>query len=583
MPSVLKAPFLLWFYRIPILALFLLTSRVVLALEDTTGSTNRPSAQPFAEPHFKTQEQSQNFTLPELPKETRNAMELSKLKIKKIQIKGSTIFTEEELAAVARPYEGRDVSIAELEALRLKLTNLYVEPGYANSGAVIPTDAFQDGELTIQIVEGLISEIRVKGNEGLREEYIKSRLLPDSEEPFNINTLQDNYRLLLSDPLVSRMNGKIIPGTGPGQSILDLDIIRARPWHLSLFGNNQRPSSIGAEAFGTTAIVRNLTGFGDTFDFTYITSEGSDRYAGGFSIPFLDAGTLAFFRFDEGDTVVTEEPFNSIDITSQVHSLEGGLSHSFIKTITQSLSVGALLAVRENKTWLLGQPFSFVPGEPTGRNQATVCRIFQDFTQRWDNHALALHSSFNVGLNALDATPPRPVPQVLQRVFTKYPSSEFFSWLGQVQYAWRFFDNGTHFIMRGTAQLSDSPLLPLERIAVGGLNTVRGYRENQLVRDNGYTVTGEFKIPLLTDTTGHNLNLVPFIDYGEAWNYKDESTALFSVGAGVEWQYKPLQAQLYYGHAINNPEPEQNTDLQDSGIHFNARLDLTELMDLYNY
>lgn len=451
-------------------------------------ATDRPSARPIPEPEFVPKEKAEDFVLPPVPEAPAEpAADGRKLQIRHIVLEGNTVFPEEELRVLVQPFEGREVTVAELEELRQQLTRHYIDNGYVNSGAVIPTDALKDGVLRYQIVEGRLDEVRVRGTEWLREGYVKDRLLGDPDQPFNLQELQDRYQLLLSDPLINRMNGRILPGASPGHAILDVDVTRALPYHLELFGNNQRPPSIGAEAFGLAGWLRNLTGFGDVLDFTYITSDGSDRYSGGYSLPVTHWGTQVFFRFDEGDSFVLDEPAQRLDITSQVHSLEGGISHPIINTLRQRLNVGVLLAVRENETFLFGDmPFSFVPGEPTGRNQATVWRVFQEYLQRWDRHALSFRSTFSVGMDALGATPERRVPTALRSLVTQFPDSEFFAWLGQFQYAYRVHDNGTQFVLRGNAQFSDEPLLPLERIAIGGFNTVRGYRENQLVTDQGY-------------------------------------------------------------------------------------------------
>lgn len=541
---------------------------------------NRPGAESLPSPEFKSEQPVDKFILPKIPVPDAALLDQRLFFIKQIVLTGNRIFSATELNSFAQPYIGRDVSVMELEQLRLALTHFYIDHGYINSGAVIAKDAYQNGELRIDIIEGRIEEVRIKGMDGLRDGYVANRLIDDADKAFNLQALQDSYQLLMSDPLISRINGRIIPGSTPGTSILDLDVTRAQPYRLSVFGNNQRPPSIAAEAFGVYGQVRNLTGLGDNLDFTYITSAGSNRYSGGFSLPVNDADTLAFFRFDEGDSMVLEQPIDILKITSRIHSLEGGISHPLINTPQQRLSVGVLLAVRENQTSLLGIPFSFVPGEPTGRNQATIWRIFQDYSQRWDNHALALHSGFSVGMNALGATPTRPVPAYFRNYFSQYPGSEFFAWLGQVQYAWRFLDDGTQLVLRGNAQFSNSPLLPLERIAIGGFNTVRGYRENQLVRDEGYSISAELRYPLIGGEANarHKLTLIPFIDYGEAWYVAQPANPapakLFSMGIGLEWQFKPLFAQFYYGYALNTPKPQQTGDLQDSGIHFNVRWDI---------
>lgn len=544
---------------------------------DGAESVDRPSARPLPPPDYAPKQTAENFKLPPVPESADSKLDSRSLFVKHILLDGNSIISGQELHPMLSPYEGRDDSIAELEDLRQKLTRYYIDRGYVNSGAVIPADAFKDGELRIKIVEGRLDEVRVKGLERLREGYVVNRLLDEPDKPFNLQALQDKYQLLLADPLIGSMNGRILPGATPGHSILDLDVTRAKPYQLSLFGNNQRPPSIGAEAFGLNGQLRNLTGLGDNLDFSYITSAGSNRYAGGFSLPVTDWGAQAFFHFDEGDSMVLEEPIRNIDIKSQVHSLEGGISQSLINTLRQRMNVGIMLAVRENETTLLGKPFSFVPGESSGRNQATVWRIFQDYSQRWDNHALAFRSTFSVGMNALGATPERQVPVGYSGLYRQYPDSEFFAWLGQTQYAWRILDNGNQFVLRGNAQFSNEPLLPLERIAVGGLNTVRGYRENQLVRDQGYNVSTEFHLPIIGGNdprARHRLTLIPFMDYGEAWNHYERSAALYSVGAGFEWQFKPVSVEFYYGYALNKAKPQQTGDLQDDGLHFKARWDV---------
>lgn len=195
-------------------------------------------------------------------------------------------------------------------------------------------------------------------------------------------------------------------------------------------------------------------------------------------------------------------------------------------------------------------------------------RLFQEYLQRWDRHAVALRSTFSVGMNALGATQERD---------PRFPDSEFFAWLGQAQYAYLVTDDGAQLVLRGVAQFSDEPLLPLERIAVGGVGTVRGYRENHLVRDEGYSVSLEFRYPIIgvnDPSTRHRFTLIPFMDYGEAWNLDGESEALHSAGIGFNWEFRPLYAEFYYGYAINKPRPDFNNDLQDDGLHFQVRLDI---------
>ncbi len=485
--------------------------------------------------------------------------------LRRVQLDGKTSLPESMIRELVKPLEGRMVSLEEIENLRQALTRAYIERGYINSGAVIPKNGYRDGVLRIRMEEGRLARVRVHGNERLRAGYISHRLLPEPAEPLHLPSLQERFQMLLSDPLIRRMNGRILPGITPGSAILDVDVVRDRPYQLTLFGDNYRPPSIGAEAFGTSIWVRNLTGLGDLLDFTFTTSDGSDRFTGGFRLPIGDLGTEAYVRFDEGDASVVEEPVDNLDIRSQVHTLEGAVTHPFINSLRQRLNLGVSFNVRENETELGGRPFSFVQGEPSGRNQATVLRIFQDFQRRWDADVVSFRSTFSVGLNALGATP---------RSNPDYPSSEFFAWLGQAQYAHRFTDDGLQVLFRGMVQLSDAPLLPLEQVAVGGVGTVRGYRENELVRDQGYALSGELHIPVLQGTEEpYRLVLVPFLDYGAAWNLGQASKSLTSIGIGFNADYRTLHGELYYGYALDRTPTSDADDLQDQGIHFQGRID----------
>ena len=220
----------------------------------------------------------EGFSLPPLPDSEPSSKhriaESRRLFVKRIIVDGNTVLSEEDLRNLLQPYVGREVSVAELEELRQKLTRHYIDQGYVNSGAIIPPDAYVDGVLHYKIVEGRLEDVRVKGQGRLREGYIRNRLLGYSEQPLNLQDLQDRFQVLLSDPLISGMNGRLLPGSSPGHGILDVEVTRARPYQLSVFGDNYRPPSIGGEAFGVSGWVRNLTGLGDALDFTFITGDG---------------------------------------------------------------------------------------------------------------------------------------------------------------------------------------------------------------------------------------------------------------------------------------------------------------------
>ncbi|MBU4264329.1 MAG: BamA/TamA family outer membrane protein [Proteobacteria bacterium] len=484
-----------------------------------------------------------------------------------VTFEGNTVFSDQELKSIAGPFLKHRVTFADLDELRYQLTRHYTDSGYVNSGVVLkPGQEIEDGMVTFQVLEGRLDEVRVSGARRLRPDYVRDRIWPDPARPFNTHSLQERFQLLLRDPLIERMNGELRPGTGPGEAVLNLDVIRARPWELSLNVDNHRPPSTGAERAYLAGVVRNLTGYGDALDFAIGVSDGAEEGSAAYSIPVTARDSRLLLRFDETDASVIEEPLENLDIESETRSLELGLVHPVYRSLRRTISLGAFLARRENETSLLDEPFSFSRGADDGETRVTVVRLSQEFIDRTYDQALALRSIFSFGINALDSTIHGD----------DRPDSQFVAWLGQTQYARRLSERGIRLILRGDLQLANDELLDLERFPVGGARTVRGYRENELVRDNGYAVSAELRYPLWTEAEDGAprslLEAAVFMDYGAAWNKGENQDHLHSVGFGLLWNLWShglrYYGEIYLAHDIKEAKPEQDHNLQDDGICF---------------
>lgn len=135
--------------------------------------------------------------------------------------------------------------------------------------------------------------------------------------------------------------------------------------------------------------------------------------------------------------------------------------------------------------------------------------------------------------------------------------------------------------------MADSRLLPVERFALGGNGTVRGYRENELTRDNAFLTRLEWRIPVYTLKVPRiskrlddgQIQLVPFFDYGRGWNRGNNSTptprSISSTGLGVRWlPSRSVRMEVYWGHAFRDIERTGEYDLQNEGVHFQMTMDL---------
>jgi hemolysin activation/secretion protein len=503
--------------------------------------------------------------------------------VKDIRIVGSTVFSSDELARVTAPYINREVSAEDLEALRRALTVLYISRGYVNSGAILPDQKVTEGVVTYRIIEGALSGIDVHGNRWFRSRYFRDRLSLVGKPPLDVNALQQEIQILLQDERIQRLNAEVKPGLRPGDALLDLTVEEQFPFKVWFDVNNYQTPAVGAERGIVTLAHQNLTGNGDILTLRYGKSSGLDplldfRYA----IPVTPVDTTLSFQYRRNTFAVVEEPFDELEIENESEIFTIGLRQPLYRTPATEFAVEVVGERLSNNTSLFGEPFTLTPGARNGESIVTALRAALELVHRRRNQVIAARSRFSVGLDALGST-------IHDRGL---PDSHFFSWLGQFQWVRRLGVSDvpqiadTQLLLRSDVQLADDSLLTLEQIAVGGRYSVRGYRENTIVRDNAVIASLEARIPVVQNVRWADyLQVAPFFDYGRAWQSKgrtDEPRYISSVGVGLRWALTLRSAvpvrpsfEVYWGHALQDVKTSSTKhNLQDDGVHFQFVLGL---------
>jgi hemolysin activation/secretion protein len=495
-----------------------------------------------------------------------------RLFVRGFQFEGHRAFSDAELNQVTGSFTNRALAIEELEQARRAVSLFYIHHGFVNSGALIPDQDPTNGIVRIQIVEGVLTGIQLNGNKWLRDSYINSRLERWSTPPLNLNRLQEGLQLLRQNPNVQQINAELKPGTAPGEAVLDVRVADRQPFRLGLQFDNQRPPSVGAEQVWALASDLNLTGHSDRLDFRYgianagaegIEFSGVDNLEGSYLLPLTRYDTTLGLHGSRLNSSLVEETFVSLDIESLTTSYGVVLRQPVYQTARQELAFSIGFDHRENESTLLGEPFNLSPGAVNGETTVSVLRFSQEWQDRGSSHILALRSTFNLGLDVLDAT---------DDGIRNHADAKFFSWLGQAQYIRRLFNTQNELVLRLTGQYTDEPLFALEQFSVGGVETVRGYLENQLVRDRGVVTSVEVRVPILFNKAGAGIaHLAPFSDFGGAWNVDSSLSpnTIYSVGLGLLLTpNKHFSGQIYWGHRLREIDVPDDSGLQENGVHF---------------
>jgi len=502
----------------------------------------------------------------------------STITVKQFRFIGNTVFSSRRLVKLLAPYTNKPITFAKLLQARNAVAELYINNGYITSDALIPANqTFQQGIITIQVVEGRLERIEVRGVRRLSRNYVLERLRLAASKALNRNRLLEALQLLQLNPLIKNISASLSPGTSPNTSVLEVQVTEAKTFSAQAIIDNNHPPSIGSFERGLQLNQANLLGFGDSLSAGYTNTDGSDNLNALYSVPFNPHnGTFSLYYGATWSHVIVS-PFNRLNINVNYRYYEATLRQPLFQSPSQEFALGLTGSRRESDSNFLGRPLygQFIsPGaDNRGRTRISALRFFQEWVKRNSRSVLAARSQFSLGVGALDAT-----------IHRSAPDSRFFSWQGQGQWA-RLLSPDTLLVVRGDLQLASRPLVPLEQFGLGGIETVRGFPESYLLTDNAVFGSIELRLPIFRALRGGAvLQLVPSFDIANGWNNSASSSrrqqssntsntsqTLASIGAGLRLQLgNNLSVRFDWGHPLINNSFRKRT-WQENGLYFSVQ------------
>ncbi|MBN3908892.1 MAG: ShlB/FhaC/HecB family hemolysin secretion/activation protein [Nostoc sp. NMS1] len=487
--------------------------------------------------------------------------------VERFEVLGSTVFSPEELALATAEFIKRPISLTQVYQARSKITDLYVRNGYITSGAYIPPQTIKSGVVKIQVVEGKLEDIQVTGTRRLNPNYIRSRLAIATSAPLNRQRLLEALQLLQLNPLIKNVSAELSAGSRNGSSLLEVKVNEAKTFSSQIILDNGRSPSVGSFRRRLQLNEANLLGLGDALGVAYTNTDGSNSLDANYTLPLNPRNGTLTFNYGITSSNVIEPPFNVLDIHSDSRYYELTFRQPIVQTPTQEFALGLTASRRESdiSSFLQreGLPGSVLsPGaDEQGRTKVSAFRFFQEWTSRNSRQVIALRSQFSLGIDILSPT-----------INQDAPDSRFFAWQGQAQWV-RLLAPETLMLFRLNTQLASRTLLPLEQFGLGGQDSIRGYRQDYLLTDNGTFVSAEVQVPILRlpkiDST---LQVVPFVDFGVGWNSSDRENpnpnTLAAVGLGLRWsQGDRFTVRLDWGVPLISVESNERT-LQENGLYF---------------
>ncbi len=485
------------------------------------------------------------------------------------EIRGATAFSRDRLHALFTPYVDRPLTTLELLAAVDSLRTLYQEAGYTTTTVHLPDQNLADGVVRVDVIEGRLDGISIRGAHHHRDAYFRYRLAGLTATPLDVRRLRRRLESLQREPGILRL-AAVLEESGPGRHHLVIGVEEKTPWSLRARASNARSPSIGSLGGRLEGGHTSLAGFGDTLSLAGQWSTGLRDFRAAWEVPITPWATRLGIAYRRGRGEIVEEDFERFDIEGRFESLSLSIRQPVIRRDGFDVWLGVSGDWRRAASSIFERVECFQADLADCTPSAAILRLRGDASWRTARRAIAARSTLSIGLDVLAATAERDAGD---------RDGEFVAWLAQLQFAERLPEiepiprlDGTQLLVRFDLQLANDPLLAVEQIAVGGARTVRGYRQNQIVRDNGAIGSIELRVPVWR--TGFDRTIVewaPFVDIGHAWDRRrGRSPDRTLVAAGMALRVAlpgDLRAELSWAHRFRD-DLTRGDRLQRRGIYF---------------
>ncbi len=439
-----------------------------------------------------------------------------------IDVEGVTRLGQSQIERIVYRFLGPGRTSADVEAARKALQDAYSKAGFEATVVEVPPQPQEDfaaGLIRISVIEAPIAKIAVTGAKHHGTELVL-RQLPSvkSGEPLNFKALQSELELANRFP-----DREIVPsfdaGEEPGTINVDLTVRDSLPLHASLeLNNDNSPNTTDLRATGSVR-YSNVWGRGHTLSLGYSLAprrrSDSEAYFGSYSLPFLGSPwTLVLSGYRSNSNIAALGGTNVLGNGYQVgvqaiyrlstdrdyHAFRAGVDY---KDFKQDIGLrGAAISQ---------SPIRYIP-----------LTLGYDLSAVRDDWTLDLSLASTLGLRVikrlacLDPAIPNCLPED-QFTIRAADGVENFTHLNLDLSVTRKVLGDVVIFGRFSGQYSDSPLISNEQFAVGGLSSVRGYYQSEVVGDRGFATTFELRSPSLATRIGtfvDEARLFAFLDAG---------------------------------------------------------------------
>lgn len=212
-------------------------------------------------------------------------------KIDRLEVQGAYNLSDLRILKLKRKYENRCLKVDDLKDLIRVVTNLYIESGYITTRAFLPEQNLNEGRLIIKVHEGQIEDIEFGSKNKQTEGKTFTSLPIKKDQILNLKDLEQSVDIL-NNHGHRKANIFLKPGDTPGSSIVVIDNIASKKWHINTGIDNAGSKNKGRNQIFANFGFDSLFGLHESYNFGYRVSAADHEqnfmrsYSFGLSIPY---------------------------------------------------------------------------------------------------------------------------------------------------------------------------------------------------------------------------------------------------------------------------------------------------------
>lgn len=435
-------------------------------------------------------------------------------------VTGVTKLSAAEIERAIYPFTGPDKGPADVEAARKAVQDAYVKAGYEATVVEVPPqpqEEFAQGLVRIAVSEAPIADVRITGSEH-HSAVVLRRQLPSIRpgEPLNFKSLQSDLEAANRFP-----DRQVIPsfdaGSKPGTIAVDLKVEDRFPLHTTVELNNDHSPNTTSLRASASVRYTDMWELGHTLSLGFAVAperrSDSEAFFGSYTLPVMGSPwTFVLSGYKSNSDIAALGGTNVLGDGYQV-----GLQAIYRLPSDRdyhALRLGVDYKDFKQDIGLRGQTISNAP------IKYVPLTLGYSYSMSRDKESVDIGLTSTLGLRVIKRITcfdPTLDPCPLGDQFTnrEVDSVENFAHLNLDATYTAVLPHDIVGELRLSAQYADSHLVSNEQFAIGGLTTVRGFYQSEVVGDRGAFASAEIRAPSLATQLGTFVDELRFFAFGD--------------------------------------------------------------------